>query len=64
VHIEFVYGGLSILPKRECGVGKATLGLCVIIVAMLALSLVRTHYKGRGKRERSETLPITVQQSA
>src|SRR5215472_12878251 len=30
VHIEFVYGGLSILPKRSEGIGGATFGLAVI----------------------------------
>ena len=45
VHIQFVYGGLSILPKRQCSVAKATLGLAVIFLAMLALSLIRTNWK-------------------
>jgi len=45
VHIEFVYGGLSIMPKRACSIPKATFGLLVIFVAMLALSLVRTRFK-------------------
>jgi len=45
VHIEFVYGRFSILPKRGCSSLKATLGLCVIFLAMLALSLVRTRLK-------------------
>src|SRR5438552_2859162 len=33
VHIEFVYGRLSILPKGGCGFGAATAGLAVIFVA-------------------------------
>jgi uncharacterized membrane protein len=45
VHIEFVYGRLSILPKRGCSIPKATLGLFVIFLAMLALSILRTRYK-------------------
>src|SRR5882724_3820494 len=45
VHIEFVYGGFSILPRRSCTVAKATLGLLTIFLAMLALSLVRTNWK-------------------
>ena len=45
VHIEFVYGLLSILPKRACSIPKATLGLFVIFLAMLALSILRTRYK-------------------
>lgn len=48
VHIEFVYGRFSILPKRSMGIGKASLGLAVIFVAMLLLSLARTRLKGRG----------------
>jgi uncharacterized membrane protein len=49
VHIDFVYGGLSILPKGQCTVGRATAGLGVIFVAMLILSMVRTWFKGRGR---------------
>ena len=45
VHIQFVYGGLSILPKRQCSVARATLGLAIIFVAMIALSLIRTNWK-------------------
>jgi uncharacterized membrane protein len=48
VHIEFVYGRFSILPKRAMGIGQASLGLAVICVAMLLLSLARTRLKGRG----------------
>jgi uncharacterized membrane protein len=45
VHIQFVYGGLSILPRHRCSVAKATLGLAIIFLAMLALSLIRTNWK-------------------
>ena len=45
VHIQFVYGGLSILPKHECGVVKASFGLLAIFLMMLALSLLRTNWK-------------------
>jgi uncharacterized membrane protein len=45
VHIEFVYGRFSILPKRQCSVAKASAGLLAIFLAMLALSLVRTRWK-------------------
>jgi uncharacterized membrane protein len=45
VHIEFVYGSFSILPRRNCTVTRATLGLLTIFLAMLALSLVRTNWK-------------------
>jgi len=50
VHIEFVYGRFSILPKRACSIPKATLGLCVIFLAMLVLSILRTRYKKRTVR--------------
>ena len=45
VHIEFVYGGLSILPRHHCSVAKATLGLVIIFLSMLALSLIRTNWQ-------------------
>ncbi|MBS1841038.1 MAG: DUF1624 domain-containing protein [Acidobacteria bacterium] len=45
VHIQFVYGSLSILPKHQCSVAKTTLGLITIFLAMLALSLLRTNWK-------------------
>ncbi|MHB8503622.1 MAG: heparan-alpha-glucosaminide N-acetyltransferase domain-containing protein [Candidatus Acidiferrales bacterium] len=47
VHIEFVYGLFSILPKRQCSVPLATTGLLIIFLAMLALSLARTNWKNR-----------------
>ena len=50
VHIEFVYGRLSILPKGQCGILKATVGLAGIFVAMLALSILRTRWKKRPAR--------------
>ncbi len=50
VHLEFVYGRFSILPKHGCSIPKATLGLCVIFLAMLFLSIARTHYKKRNVR--------------
>jgi uncharacterized membrane protein len=42
VHIEFVYGRFSILPRRAVGIGSATRGLIEICIFMLVLSLVRT----------------------
>jgi len=50
VHIEFVYGRFSILPKGQCGALKATAGLIVIFLAMLGLSLARTTWKKRRVR--------------
>jgi fucose 4-O-acetylase-like acetyltransferase len=47
VHIEFVYGRLSILPKGKCGFATATMGLIVIFVAMLGLSVARTRWTTR-----------------
>ena len=47
VHIEFVYGRFSILPKGQCSQLKATGGLIVIFLAMLALSWLRTSWKKR-----------------
>jgi uncharacterized membrane protein len=48
VHIEFVYGRLSILPKRVNDIRTASFGLLVIFLAMLGLSMLRTRWKGRG----------------
>jgi uncharacterized membrane protein len=47
VHMEFVYGRLSILPKGKCGIAAATVGLIVIFLAMLALSIGKTNWKKR-----------------
>jgi uncharacterized membrane protein len=48
VHIEFVYGRVSILPKRRMTIGAASAGLLVITIAMLALAYIRTKTKGHG----------------
>jgi uncharacterized membrane protein len=59
VHIEFVYGRLSILPKRQCSVLQATIGLCIIFLSMLALSLLRTNWKNRrGKVQKLVAAPV------
>jgi uncharacterized membrane protein len=47
VHIEFVYGRFSILPKRQCSVLQASIGLLIIFLAMLLLSLLRASWKNR-----------------
>jgi len=47
VHIEFVYGSLSIMPKRQCSILQASVGLLTIFLAMLLLSLLRTSWKNR-----------------
>jgi uncharacterized membrane protein len=48
VHLEFVYGRVSILPKRAQTISTASFGLAVIFLAMLLLSIARTKWKGRG----------------
>jgi uncharacterized membrane protein len=47
VHIEFVYGRFSILPKRAEGVGMASTGLLTITLAMIVLAYWRTRTKGK-----------------
>jgi hypothetical protein len=44
VHIEFVYGGLSIVPRHRVGIGTATIGLTVIFVAMTVLATIRNRF--------------------
>jgi uncharacterized membrane protein len=48
VHIEFVYGRFSILPKHSQSIRTASLGLLTIFLAMLILAFLRTRLKGRG----------------
>jgi uncharacterized membrane protein len=48
VHIEFVYGRLSILPKRAVDIRTASFGLLAIFLSMVFLSGLRTRLKGRG----------------
>jgi uncharacterized membrane protein len=47
VHIEFVYGGLSILTKRSQGIVAATAGLIIIFVAMTLLAAFRNQFPTR-----------------
>ena len=42
VHLEFVYGRFSILPKRSVGIQTASFGLLTIFLMMLGLSILRT----------------------
>jgi hypothetical protein len=42
VHIEFVYGRFSLLPKRSESIPEASKGLLEIILFMLVLSILRT----------------------
>jgi uncharacterized membrane protein len=48
VHLQFVYGRLSILPKHIQSIRTASLGLLAIFLAMLLLAFLRTRMKGRG----------------
>ncbi|MHB8526235.1 MAG: heparan-alpha-glucosaminide N-acetyltransferase domain-containing protein [Candidatus Acidiferrales bacterium] len=48
VHIEFVYGRLSILPKGQQDIATASAGLLVIFVAMTLLAWARIRTKGHG----------------
>jgi uncharacterized membrane protein len=48
VHIEFVYGRFSILPKASEGIGMATFGLLIITAAMVLLALARLSWKKPG----------------
>ncbi len=48
VHLEFVYGRFSILPKHSQSIRSASWGLLIITVAMLILAFLRTQWKGRG----------------
>jgi uncharacterized membrane protein len=57
VHIEFVYGRLSILPKHRVGVGTASAGLAAITLAMLGVAYIRTHAKGWTKRQGTQLQP-------
>lgn len=45
VHIEFVYGRLSFLPKHANSIRTASLGLLIIFLSMLLLSRLRTELK-------------------
>jgi len=59
VHIEFVYGRFSILPKKQCSALQATAGLLTIFLAMLVLSLLRTRLKKRKVRA-SQPSPAVI----
>jgi predicted acyltransferase len=59
VHIEFVYGRLSILPKGRSTIPLATAGMVVIFAAMLGMSIWRT----RAKKRAALTLQTPATQS-
>lgn len=60
VHIEFVYGRFSILPKRGCTILQATGGLIAIFLAMLALSLLRTRFKKKSVKASRAPVPAAA----
>ncbi len=43
VHIEFVYGRFSLLPKHASSIPAVTVGIVAVFLGMLVLSLIRTH---------------------
>ena len=45
VHFDFVYGRVSILPKRADDIRTASIGVLTIFLAMLLLSVLRTRFK-------------------
>jgi uncharacterized membrane protein len=47
VHMQFVYGGLSILHKRNENIGNATLGLAIIFGVMTLLAVARNRFPGK-----------------
>ncbi|PYT52754.1 MAG: hypothetical protein DMG43_10875 [Acidobacteria bacterium] len=59
VHIEFVYGRFSILPKKQCSALQATAGLLTIFLAMLGLSLLWIRLKKRKVRA-SQPSPAAI----
>ncbi|HVH70942.1 MAG TPA: hypothetical protein VNB49_07525, partial [Candidatus Dormibacteraeota bacterium] len=60
VHIEFVYGRFSILPKGQSSELKATGGLLTIFVAMVLLSLARTTWKKRKAKASKQGLAVAA----
>lgn len=54
VHIEFVYGRFSILPKRASTIAEASFGLLAVFLAMLLLSVLRTRWKKSKATSRKE----------
>lgn len=53
VHIELVYGGLSIMKGHNYTIGQATFGFAVIFVSMVLMATIRNGSKGRGKEIRA-----------
>jgi uncharacterized membrane protein len=53
VHIEFVYGKFSILPRKALSIRGASFGLAIVFFFMLLLSIARTKWKSDGMELRS-----------
>src|SRR5580704_8107049 len=68
VHIEFVYGRLSFIPKHRASIPLATLGIIVIFFAMLGLSILRTRWKSSHNKIKGAPTPperpLTIPNSA
>jgi len=60
VHIEFVYGRFSILPKGAVDIRTASFGLLTIFLAMLLLSTLRTRFKSRLRLQTLAQKPVTA----
>ena len=61
VHIEFVYGRASILPRRVQGIRMASIGLLTITLAMLVLAYFRTRTKGKFLAARKKDVAAYLQ---
>jgi uncharacterized membrane protein len=64
VHIEFVYGRLSMLPKGRSTIPLATMGLIVILAAMVGISVWRTSTKKRTAMKLGAVAPDSAGQAA
>src|SRR5438270_8678779 len=60
VHIEFVYGRFSILPKGQCSALKATAGLFTIFLASVLLFRARTTCQNRMAKASKQVLGATA----
>jgi uncharacterized membrane protein len=58
IHIELVYDRLAILPGHANSIPRASCGLSLITLSMLALSLLYTHFAGRRANRGSQNRVI------
>jgi uncharacterized membrane protein len=61
VHIEFVYGRVSILKKHGMSIPGASIGLLIIFLSMLLLSVLRTRFKSRSARRNAASQAVAAQ---